>query len=200
MKLYYLPGACSLAPHIIANELGTAFTAVKVDRHTKQTDDGENYMDINAKGYVPALKLDNGTVITEAQVVLQFLADQAPERGLAPEAGTPERYKLQEWLSFVSTELHKNIGSMFNPKQTPEWRAMATEVLDKRLGWLEKQLQGREYVLDQFSVADAYLFTVLNWTGRVNFKLDAWPTVQAYHQRLSQRPSVLKTLKDEGLI
>lgn len=200
MKLFYLPGACSLAPHIVLCETATPVTLVKVDRATKQTDTGENYLDINPKGYVPAVQLDDGSVLTEAQVVLQYLGDQHPDRGLAPAAGTAERYKLQEWLSFVSTELHKTMGSFFNPKQTPEWREVMTGLLGLRLNWLEKQLEGREFVLGDFSVADAYLFTVLNWAGRAKFDLTPWPAVVAYHQRMSQRPSVQQAMKEEGLL
>ena len=168
-------------------------------RHQK-TDTGENYLDINPKGYVPAVQLDDGTVLTEAQVVLQYLGDQHPDRGLTPTAGTAERYKLQEWLSFVSTELHKTMGSFFNPKQTPEWRQVMTGLLGLRLDWLEKHLEGREFVLGEFSVADAYLFTVLNWAGRAKFDLSPWSAVAAYHQRLSQRPSVQQAMKEEGLL
>lgn len=200
MKLFYLPGACSLAPHIIACEAGAAVEAVKVDRNSKQTEAGENYLLINPKGYVPALQLDDGSVLTEAQVVLQYLADQYPDSGLAPAPGSPARYKLQEWLSFVSTELHKTIGSFFNPKQTPEWRAVMTELMDKRLGWLEGELKGREFLLDTFTVADAYLFTVLSWTSRLKLSLESWPTVQAYYLRLRERPSVQQALKAEGLL
>lgn len=200
MKLFYLPGACSLAPHIVLCETATPVILVKVDRATKQTDTGENYLDINPKGYVPAVQLDDGSVLTEAQVVLQYLGDQHPDRGLIPAAGTAERYKLQEWLSFVSTELHKTMGSFFNPKQTPEWREVMTGLLGLRLNWLEKQLEGREFVLGDFSVADAYLFTVLNWAGRAKFDLSPWPAVAAYHQRLSQRPSVQQAMKEEGLL
>ncbi|WP_426198680.1 glutathione transferase GstA [Pseudomonas sp. DC3200b2] len=200
MKLFYLPGACSLAPHIVLCETHTPVTLVKVDRATKQTDEGEDFLNINPKGYVPALQLDDGLVLTEAQVILQYLADQPQGSSLAPKAGTMERYRLQEWLSFISTELHKTIGSFFNPKQTPEWKAVATEILHKRLAWLENQLQGREFVLgDGFSVADAYLVTVLSWTVRVKFDLSPWPAVQAYHTRVAQRPSVQQALREEGL-
>lgn len=200
MKLFYLPGACSLAPHIVLCETRTPVTLVKVDRATKQTDEGEDFLNINPKGYVPALQLDDGQVLTEAQVILQYLADQPPGSSLAPQAGTMERYQLQEWLSFISTELHKTIGSFFNTKQTPEWKDVATEILHKRLAWLENQLQGREFVLgDRFTVADAYLVTVLSWTVRVKFDLSPWPAVQAYHTRVAQRPSVQQALREEGL-
>lgn len=200
MKLFYLPGACSLAPHIVLCETETPVTLVKVDRSTKQTDEGADFLDINPKGYVPALQLEDGQVLTEAQVILQYLADQPQGSALAPRAGTLERYQLQEWLSFISTELHKTVGSFFNPKQTPDWKAVATDILHKRLAWLEEQLQGREFALgNTFSVADAYLFTVLSWTVRVKFDLSPWPAVQAYHGRMAQRPSVQQALREEGL-
>lgn len=201
MKLYYLPGACSLAPHIVLRETGTAVTLAKVDRNTKQTDTGENFLEVNPKGYVPAIALDDGTVITEAQVVLQYLAEQAPQSGLAPAAGSVDHYKLQEWLGFISTELHKNMGSFFNPKQTPEWRETVAALLGKRLDYVTTQLDGKAFLLgDTFTVADAYLFTVLNWSGKAKFDLSPWPVLVDYHKRLSERPSVQQALKEEGLI
>ncbi|WP_263263244.1 glutathione transferase GstA [Pseudomonas sp. RIT-PI-S] len=200
MKLFYLPGACSLAPHIVVRETNTDTTLVKVDRATKQTEEGQNYLDVNPKGYVPALQLDDGSVLTEAQVVLQYLADLNPDSGLAPAPGSPERYKLQEWLSFVSTELHKNMGSFFNPKQTPEWREAVTALLGMRLDVLVKMLGDREFVLNGFTVADAYLFTVLNWAGKAKFDLSRWPTLVAYHKRVGERPSVQQAMKEEGLL
>ncbi|MBA1200684.1 glutathione transferase GstA [Pseudomonas capeferrum] len=200
MKLFYLTGACSLAPHIVLRETNTPFDLVKVDRTSKQTDTGENYLEINPKGYVPALQLDDGRVVTEAQVVLQYLAAQHPDSELAPEPGSAEHYQLLEMLSFVSTELHKTMGSLFDPKQTPEWRAAMTELLGKRLDWLSEQLEGREFLFSRFTVADAYLFTVLNWAAKVKVDLAPWPSVAAYHQRLSQRPSVQQAMKAEGLL
>jgi glutathione S-transferase len=201
MKLYYLPGACSLAPHIVLRETGTAVTLAKVDRNTKQTDTGENFLEVNPKGYVPAIALDDGTVITEAQVVLQYLADQTPDSGVAPAAGTLDHYKLQEWLGFISTELHKNMGSFFNPKQTPEWRETVAGLLGKRLDYVTTQLEGKDFILgNAFTVADAYLFTVLNWSGKAKFDLGPWPVLVAYHKRLSERPSVQQAMKEEGLL
>lgn len=201
MKLYYLPGACSLAPHIVLRETGTAVILAKVDRNTKQTDTGEHFLEVNPKGYVPAIALDDGTVITEAQVVLQYLAEQAPQSGLAPAAGSPDHYRLQEWLGFISTELHKNMGSFFNPKQTPEWRETVAALLGKRLDYVTTQLDGKAFLLgDTFTVADAYLFTVLNWSGKAKFDLSPWPVLVAYHKRLSERSSVQEALKEEGLI
>lgn len=200
MKLFYLPGACSLAPHIVLCETATPVTVVKVDRATKQTENGENYLDINPKGYVPALQLDDGQVLTEAQVVLQYLGDQHPDSGLAPAPGSPARYKLQEWLSFVSSELHKSMGSFFNPKQTPEWREVMAGLLKQRLDWLSTQVSGREFLMDTFTVADAYLFTVLNWAGKAKFDLSPWPVLVDYHKRLSERPSVVQAMKEEGLV
>lgn len=200
MKLYYLPGACSLAPHIVSCEAGAPVTMVKVDRNSKQTETGENYLKINPKGYVPALQLDDGGVLTEAQVVLQYLADQYPDKKLAPAAGSPERYRLQEWLNFVSTELHKTMGSFFNPKQTPEWREVMASLLTLRLNWLAEQLEDREFLMSTFTVADAYLFTVLNWAGKAKFDLSPWPNLVTYHKRIGERPAVQLAMKDEGLL
>src|SRR5690606_1421934 len=164
MKLYYSPGACSLAVHIVLREGKFSFELEKVDLAAKRTQSGEDYLAVNPKGYVPALRLDDGGVLTEANVILQYLADQKPRRNLAPKPRTPERYRLMEWLSFIATELHKGLGDFFNPKMTPEWREAKLERLGQRFDYLERTLGSNEYLTGDFSIADAYLFTILNWT------------------------------------
>lgn len=201
MKLFYSPGACSLSPHIALREAGLPFTLHKVDLGTKKVDSDGDFTKVNGKGYVPALELDDGQVLTEGPAIVQYIADQKPGTGIAPAAGTMERYKLQEWLNFVTAELHKPFGSMFNKAQTPEWRAAVEATLAKRLDWLTQQLEGKQHLLgDKFSVADAYLFTVLGWAQYVNFDLSKWPLLQQYMGRIAARPKVVEALKAEGLI
>lgn len=200
MKLFYTPGACSLSPHIAMREAGLSFELEKVDLKNKTLESGGDFNGVNAKGYVPALELDDGHVLTEGPAIVQYIADRTPASGLAPAPGTTERYKLQEWLNFVSTELHKGMGSMFNPAQTPEWREGATTTLSKRLDWLSGQLTGKQYLMgDKFSVADGYLFTVLNWAKMVKFDLGKWPLLQDYVARVGARPKVVEAMKAEGL-
>ena len=200
MNLYYAPGACSLAPHIVMREAGFPVELKKVDLKAKQFEGGD-YKTVNGKGYVPALKLDDGSVLTEAPVVMQYLADQKPESGLAPKAGSMERYRLQEWLNFITSELHKGMGNFFNPALTDEWRKAVTDRLSLRMDWLAKQLEGRNYLMgDKFTVADAYLFVILNWAAPSKFDLSKWPVLQEYHKRVAARPKVQEALKAEGLI
>jgi glutathione S-transferase len=199
MKLYYSPGACSLAPHIVLREAGMKFDLEKVDLAAKKTESGEDYLAVNPKGYVPALKLDDGTVLTEASVILQHIADTRPRRGLAPKPKTPERYKLMEWLNFTASEIHKGLGDFFNPKMTPEWREAKLERLAKRFDFLEKALGANQYLMGEFSVADAYLFTILNWTDRLQVDLSRWPNIQAFKARIAERNTVKKAMKAEGL-
>ena len=201
MKLFYSPGACSLSPHIALLEAGLPFRLEKVDLQSRKAEAGQDFDSINGKGYVPALELDNGQVLTEGPVIVQYIADQNPGAGIAPAAGTPERYRLQEWLSFITSELHKSMGSMFNPAQSPEWKAAVKATLTKRLTWVAKQLDGQSYLMGEtFSVADGYLFTVLSWAGHVGFDLSPWPAIQAYVARVGARPKVLEALKAEGLV
>ena len=198
MKLYYSPGACSLAPHIAMREAGIPVELQKVDLKAKRYDGGD-YKQVNAKGYVPAIDTGDG-VLTEAPVILQYLADQRPDSGLAPKPGDPARYKLQEMLNFITAELHKGFGNFFNPAMNDGWRQAVTDRLGVRLDWLSKQLEGKQYVMgDKFSVADAYLFTILNWAGPSKFDLSKWPIVVAYHKRVAARPKVQEALKAEGL-
>ena len=200
MNLYYSPGACSLAPHIVMREAGFPVELKKVDLKAKQFEGGD-YKTVNGKGYVPALKLDDGSVLTEAPVVMQYLADQKPESGLAPKAGSMERYRLQEWLNFITSELHKGMGNFFNPALTDEWRKAVTDRLSLRMDWLAKQLEGRNYLMgDKFTVADAYLFVILNWAAPSKFDMSKWPVLQEYHKRVAARPKVQEALKAEGLI
>jgi glutathione S-transferase len=202
MKLYYSPGACSLSPHIVAREAGIAVDLQKVDLKTKTlADGGASYLAVNGKGYVPALGLDDGALLTEGPVIVQYMADQKPESGLAPKAGTKERMHLQEWLNFISSELHKAMGTFFNPKATDDWKAAVTERLGVRLDYVAKQLAGKQYLMgDKFSVADAYLFTVMNWAPMVKFDLSRWPAITEYQKRVAQRPKVQEALKAEGLL
>ena len=200
MKLYYSPGACSMAAHDVAREAGRKLDLVKVDIPNKKTDGGDDYWKVNFKGYVPTLQLDNGEVLTEVGVICQYLADQKPESGLAPKAGTMERYRLMEWLNFVATEMHKQIGALFNPKYTPEMKEVQLGVIGRRLKPLEEKLAGRQYLMgDKFSAADAYAFTILNWTKGLKIDLSPWPNIKAYYERVGQRPKILETMKAEGL-
>jgi glutathione S-transferase len=201
MKLFYTPGACSLSPHIALLEAGLPFSLEKVDLKDKKLESGGDYNGVNGKGYVPTLELDNGQRLTEGPAIVQYIADQKPAAGLAPAAGTMERYRLQEWLNFVTAELHKSMGSMFNPAQTPEWKEGVKATLAKRLDWLSKQLEGKQYLMgDKFSVADAYLFTVLGWAPMVGFDLGPWPVIRQYAARVGQRPKVVEAMKQEGLV
>jgi glutathione S-transferase len=200
MKLYYAPGACSLAPHIAMRELGIPVELKKVDLKAKQVD-GADYKQVNGKGYVPAIQMDDGTVLTEAPVILQYLADQRPEAGLAPKPGDPARYKLQEMLNFITSELHKGMGSFFSPAMNDGWRQAMTDRVGLRFDWLAKHLDGKPYLMgDKFSVADAYLFTILNWAPIVKFDMSRWPAITDYQKRVAARPKVQETLKAEGLV
>jgi glutathione S-transferase len=200
MNLYYSPGACSLAPHIVMREAGIPVDLKKVDLKAKQYEGGD-YKQVNGKGYVPAVKLEDGSVLTEAPIIMQYLADQKPDAGLAPKAGSMERYRLQEWLNFITSELHKGFGNFFNPALTEDWRKAVSDRLALRLDWLAKQLEGRQYLMgDKFSVADAYLFTILSWAAPSKFDLGKWPVLQEYHKRVAARPKVQEALKAEGLV
>lgn len=201
MKLYYAPGACSMAPHIVANELGTQLDLEKVDIPNKKTESGADFWGVNVKGYVPALKLDDGTVLTEVGVIIQYLADQKPESGLTAKAATMDRYRQMEAVNFVATEVHKQLGALFNPKMTPEMKEVQQGTIGRRFDALEKMLAGKEYLANnKFSVADAYLFTVLNWTGGLKVDLTKWPNIKAFQARIGARPAVQKTMKEEGLV
>ena len=200
MKLYYTPGACSLAPHIVLREGGFKFDLEKVDLAAKQTETGADFRAVNPKGYVPALQLDDGQILTEASVIVQYLADQKPRRHLAPSLKTPERYRMMEWLNFISTEIHKTFSPMFDPTCPQDLRDKLVARLSGRFDYLAQTLDGKSFLLGaDFSVADAYLFTILNWSNFVKIDLGKWPALQEYQKRVADRPAVKKALKAEGL-
>lgn len=200
MKLYYAPGACSLSPHIASREAGVAVEMKKVNLKDRSVEGGGDYNKVNPKGYVPALELDDGTVLTEGPAIVQYLADQKPESGIAPKAGTLERYQLQEWLNFITSEIHKGFSPIFKPTTPDAYKAIARENLSKRFAWLDQELASRDYLTGKFSIADAYLFTVLNWTKPTQIDLAQWPNLAAYHARVAARPKVQEAMKAEGLI
>ena len=201
MKLYYAPGACSMAPHIVLREAGYKFDLDKVDIPNKKTADGGDFWQVNPKGYVPALKLDDGQVLTEVGVICQYLADQKPETGLAPKLGTMDRYREMEWLNFAASEVHKQLGALFNPKMTPEMKEVQLGYIERRFNALEKMLAGRQYAMgEKFTIADAYLFTVLNWTNVHKIDVAKWPNIKTLMERVRNRPKVQETLKAEGLV
>lgn len=201
MKLFYSPGACSLSPHIVLEEAGMTYEAVKTDLKTKQTVAGADYKQTNPLGYVPALVLDDGTLLTEGPAIVQYIADKAPEKKLAPANGTMERYKLQSWLNFVSTEIHKGFSPLFNPAMPDEAKKLAKDRLATRFEHLEKHFAGNDYLMgSSFSVVDAYLFTTLNWTKATGIDLSPYPKLQAFHARVAKRPAVQVAMKQEGLI
>ena len=199
MKLYYTPGACSQAPHIVLQELDLKYTPVKVDLTTHTLPDGSDYRAINPKGYVPLLELDDGTRLTEANVLLQYLADRKPG-ALAPPTGSVERYKLMEWLSFIATEVHKGFGPLWNPKVEPAVRERAVAALGNRFGYIAQTLGRQPYLMGQsFTIADAYLFVILNWSNYHKIDLKPWPALTEFQARIAKRPAVQATLKIEGL-
>ena len=201
MKLYYMTGACSMASMIALHEAGIKFETAAVDRKTRKTSDGLDYNQVNSKGYVPALRLDDGQVLTENVAVLLYIADRSPAARLAPAAGTLERYRLIEWLAFISSEIHKSFGPLFNPAASEEMKQSARANLDKRLDWANTALGAKSFLTgDSFTVADAYLFVVLGWTPRVGVDLARWPNLARFHAALATRPSVIATLKAEGLL
>jgi len=201
MKLYYSPGACSMAPHIVAREAGHKIELEKVDIPAKKTAGGEDFWTINPKGYVPALKMDNGQVLTEVGVIIQYLADQKPESGLTAKMGTMERYRQMEAVNFAATEIHKQLSVLFNPKITPEMKDVQLGTIERRFNALEKLLAGKQYIMgDKFTVADAYLFTVLNWTKGLKIDLGKWPNIKNFVARVAARPAVQETMKAEGLV
>ena len=201
MKLYYYPGACSMAVHIALREAGYNFEIDKVDLKAKKTASGEDYNQVNAKGYVPALRLDDGQVLTEDAVLLQYVADHKPESGLAPKFGSMERYRLMEWLNFISSEIHKTLGALFNPSISPEWKANQIALFDRRADWLVSKLGSQPYLMgDKFTVADAYLFTVLGWCNLHKVDTSKWPVLNDYMARIVARPAVVAAMQAEGLI
>lgn len=200
MKLYYAPGTCSLSPHIVAREAGLPLTLVRVDNKNKKTESGADYRAINAKGYVPLLELDNGTRLSEGPAIVQYLADLAPAAKLAPANGSFERYQLQEWLNFITSEIHKQFSPLFDATMPEEAKEKFRVKLASRFDWVAEQLRGRDYLMGSFTVADAYLFVVLGWTKFTGPDLARWPVLQQYIDRIAARPRVQEALKAEGLL
>ena len=201
MRLYFSPGACSLSVDIVLREAGLPFDLVKVDLRSKKLADGSDYLQVNPKGYVPALELDDGERLTEVPAVVQYLADQKPETGLAPKVGTMERYRLQEWLNFLSTEVHKQFSPLFNPATSEDWKQAVRGNLARRFDWLAPQLAARPHLMgERFTVADAYLFVLLNWCSLTGVDLGRWSALKEYHARVGARPKVHEALKAEGLV
>ncbi|MGN2244272.1 glutathione transferase GstA [Frateuria sp. GZRR33] len=200
MKLYYMPGACSLSPHIVAREAGIDLQLVKVDGATKRTEDGADFLAINPKGYVPALELDDGQLLTEGPAIVQYLADLKPASRLAPANGTLARYRLQEVLGYINSEIHKSYSPLFKPDTPEATREERKEYLRKRYALLESALATHPWLLgEQFTVADAYLFTVTNWARHVKLDLSYFPAIQAFQHRMLERPAVQAAMDFEGL-
>lgn len=200
-KLYYAPGACSLSPHIALREAGLQFELERVNTTTKKTASDGDFLAINPNGYVPVLGLSDGQVLTEGPAILQFIADQNPQAHLAPANGTPQRYRLQEWLNFISTEVHKGYSPLFGPTTPEEYKKSVIARLLTRYAYLDKALAGKQYLMgDQFTVADGYLFTVTNWSNFLKIDLSAYPNVTAFQARVAARPKVQEALKAEGLL
>ena len=201
MKLYYSPGACSLASHIVLNETGQAFETSKVDLKAKTTEDGEDFTKINPYGYVPSLRLDDGVVLNEGVSILQYLADKSPDSNLAPANGNFERYKLQSMLTFINSELHKMIGGLFNPTLTAEAKQAVIGRIESRLNTFSEQMGDDKFAVNnQYSVADAYLFTVAGWLKIFKIDINQWPKLAAHSAMMLQRPAVQAAMKAEGLI
>ena len=196
MKLYFKQGACSLSPHIALREAGLAFELIKVDTKAGKTASGEDFAAINPKGYVPVLRLDEGEVLTEGVAIVQYIADRKPEAQLAPRAGTLERYRLAEWLNYVATEVHK--GGSAPRNAPPEVKDTVRAALEKKYAWLASRLEGRQYLLgERFTVADAYLFTTLTWSGGRGIELEKFPALKAYFDRIASRPAVREAVAAE---
>jgi glutathione S-transferase len=198
MKLYYSPGACSRSPHIVLRELGLPFELVKVDTKAGKTETGADFRKLNPKGYVPVLQLDDGTVLTEGPAIVQYLADRKPEAKLAPPNGTLERVRLQEWLSYITSEIHKGLGALFNPKFPADFRAVWKEAQGAKLDYLSRELQGKSYLMgEQFTVADAYLAVCLSWTQWLEIDLGKWPVLAQYQARVFARPAAAAAIAAE---
>lgn len=201
MKLYYSPGACSLSPHIALREAGIDFQLVKVDLKTKLTEDGRDFTQLNPYGYVPTLELDNGEILTEGPAIVQYIADLKPALNLVPANGSIERYRVQSALTFINSELHKTIGGLFNPKLSEETKQSTIKQVDRRLSQLSTQLKGQDWMVNNhYSVADAYLFTVLGWLKHFKIGLEQWPLLAAHSARVLTRPATQSALKAEGLV
>src|SRR3984957_884692 len=201
MKLYYAPGACSLSPHIALHEAGLAHELVKVDLRAKKLENGDDFLKVNPKGQVPALALDSGEIVTEGPVIVQMIADQAPAKNLAPARDSAERYKLLEWLNFITTELHKNIGPMFSPMLGDDAKTFFKDRAMGKFKLIDNQLAGKDYLMGkQFTVADGYLFVMLRWADGHKMDLSGLKNLMAYKDRVAARPNVQAALKMEGLL
>lgn len=201
MKLYYSPGTCSLSVHIILREGEFSFDTEKVDLATKKTATGADYLSVNPNGYVPALVLNDGYILTEGPAIIQYLADSVPEKNLAPAVGTKERYQLMQWLNFISTELHKGFSPLFNAQAPEQWKTIVADQLGRRLNMASHQLEGNYWLMgSEFTVADAYLFTVLSWGKHVGIEIDRWPVLKAYQGQVFERPAVRAAMEAEGLL
>ena len=201
MKLYYSPGACSLSPHIVLHESGLKFEHVLAPTKTHQLEDGTDYYSINPLGYVPLLELDDGTRITEGPAIVQYIADQVPDKQLAPANGTLARTQLQSWLNFIGTELHKGFSPLFNAATPADYKTIVIDRLLARLKWVDGQLAGKQYLMgDKFSVADPYLFTVSTWAPRVGVDINGLSNLTAFRERMLARPAVQAAMKHEGLL
>ena len=201
MKLYYAPGACSQAPHIILHEVGIHHDAAKVDLRSKMVEDGRSYLQINSKGAVPTLELDNGEILTENAVILQYLGDRSGSSDVLPPIGDFRRYRVLEWMNFVSTELHKGFGPLFKPNAGEETKRFAKELIASKLDWLNGAFGSGPFLTgEQLTIADAYLFPILGWPAKFNMDLDRWPNLAAFRERMLQRPAVRHVLRFEGLL
>ena len=201
MKLYYSPGACSLSPHIALLEAGLPFELVLTSTKTHKLKDGTDFYGLNAKGYVPLLELENGQRLSEGPAIVQYIADLAPAKNLAPANGTMLRYRLQEWLTFIGTEVHKGFSPLFNPAMPEEAKTIYKDKLASRFKWLDSELAGKDYLMgEHFSVADGYLFTVTNWSKPTGVDISGYPNLQAWHARVGARPAVQEAMKAEGLL
>jgi glutathione S-transferase len=201
MKLYYSPGACSLSPHIVAREAGVPLDLERVDNKAKKTASGADFWQVNAKGMVPVLEIDGGERLTEGPAIVQYIADKAPQSKLVPAAGTPERYRVLEWLNFITSEIHKSFTPLFKPNTPDVYKPIVKENLAARFAYIDKHLAGRQYLTgDQFTVADAYLFTVLRWSSLQQIDLSRYPNIGAYMTRVGARPKVQEALQAEGLL
>jgi glutathione S-transferase len=201
MKLYYSPGACSMSPHIALLEAGLPYDLVKVDLKAKKLENGDDFLAINPKGQVPALGLDDGTLLTEGPVIVQMIADQVPAKHLAPARDSKERYALQEWLNYITGELHKNFGPLFQPALSDDTKTFFKDRINGKFRYVDGALAGKDYLMGkQFSVADAYLFTMLAWAERMKIDISALPNLTAYKARVAARPAVKEALVKEGLM
>jgi glutathione S-transferase len=200
MKLYFAPGACSLSPHIVLREAGLNVDLIQVDLREKKTKDGDDFLKINPKGQVPVLQTDDGDTLTEGPVIVQYVADKVPGSKLAPPSGSKERYKVQEWLNFIGSELHKTFGPIFRPTTPDAYKDLSKQAIANRFKFLNEHLANKQYLMgDAFTVPDAYLYVMTRWAPRVGIDLAQFPNLKAYSERVAARPKVQEAIKAEGL-